>query len=491
MDKLHLKLIVEKQIKREILILNLLNEQAQSISANEIARVLDVSLSTILNDLDVLKEKIPDNWNIEFKKNIGYNLTIEEGMSTSNYMKDIMLNSPLFQIGISIFNNNLLTIYDWEEKFYVTESTFKRYLTIFRRVLKEYNLKLSTNPVNIVGKESDIRLFYFDFFHSSSKVSQIEYPTEKELEFFNELQKTNFFGFLQYHRSLDWLMVIIRRNLHGNEIVLSKELVEMVGKKMEIENIKKVEMLFFNIFSKKVSLNEMIFLYLIRWDTLILNEMNTIISIEIVNEEIKKMVNNCILKQIKSLKINRNAYPQVYPYFKLFFTHILTMSIISPLFQKCNDETRIFVQTTHASLYHFWLKALLENELIFKDISHIYFEDLASQLTMLTLPYLKKDFAKTKHVVFILETDVINLNYVTKLAERYILNNVQVSVISNIAFSKKLVETLHADLLVSNFELETNEKIIYISDLPTVREWNYINDLIFNLDDFDTDSQLK
>lgn len=286
-------------------------------------------------------------------------------------------------------------------------------------------------------------------------------------------------------------MVIIRRNLYGNELVLSNELVEMVEEKMDIENIKKVERLFFNIFSKKVSLNEMVFLYLIRWDTLILNEMNTIIPIEIVNEETKKMVNNCILKQIKILKINRNAHPQVYPYFKLFFTHILTMSIISPLFQKCNDETRIFVQTTHASLYHFWLKELLENELIFKDISHVYFEDLAAQLTMLTLPYLKKDFAKTKHVVFILETDVINLNYVTKLAERYILNNVQVSVISHIAFSKKLAETLHADLLVSNFELETNEKIVYISDLPTVREWNYINDLIFNLDEFDTDSNLK
>lgn len=105
-------------------------------------------------------------------------------MSMSNYMKDIMLSSPLFEIGISIFNNKLLTIHEWEEKFYVTESTFKRYLTIFKRVLKEYKLKISTNPVNIVGKESDIRLFYFDFFHSSSKVSQIEYPTEKELEFF-------------------------------------------------------------------------------------------------------------------------------------------------------------------------------------------------------------------------------------------------------------------------------------------------------------------
>lgn len=39
MDSLHLKLIVEKQLKREIHILNLLNDQAQSISANEIARI--------------------------------------------------------------------------------------------------------------------------------------------------------------------------------------------------------------------------------------------------------------------------------------------------------------------------------------------------------------------------------------------------------------------------------------------------------------------
>lgn len=491
MDNLHLNLIVEKQLKREIRILNLLNEQAQSISGSEIARILDVSLSTILNDLDVLKEKIPDNWTIEFKKNIGYSLIITEGISMPNYMRDILLDSPLFEIGISIFNNELLDVYDWEERLYVIDSTLKRYLTIFRGVLKKYKLKLSTSPVNIIGKEADIRIFYFDFFHSSSKVSQLEYPTEKEVEFFEELKTTHSYDFLQYHRSLYWIMVVVRRNINGNEIELNQELVEIVKKKISLDRVEKVKKLFLRIFSQKISFNELIFLYLIRWDTLILGEMNKLISIEIVNEEIKKMVNNFILKQIKKLRIDRHVYPQVYPYFILFFTHIFTMSIISPLFQKSTYETKLFVQMTHASLYHFWLDALLENKRMFKNMPDVYFEDIAVQLTMLALTYLKTDFSEPKHIVFILETSVINLNYVTKLAERYILNNVRVTVVSNSAFSENLIETFEADLLVSNIYLETNQKIVYISDLPTVREWNYINDLIFNLEDLTTEYNLN
>lgn len=481
MESMHLKLIVDKKVKREIQILYLLVEQNQSISAHEFAVNLDVSLSTILHDLEILKEKIPKNWNLQLKKNIGYTLTIGPGVNFSSFIRNILETSPLFEIGVSIFNNELLNFEAWEDRLFIAESTLKRNLRTFKNVLKEYNLKLSMNPVNIIGNEINIRLFYFDLLYSSIKTSRIEGPTEKEFEFFSKLKEFVSFEYLQYFRTLYWFMIVVRRNVHGNEIKISRDLVALVEEKWDESIVEKIKELFFEIFSKHISTKEIVFLYLIRWDTLILNEKDPVVNIQVTTKKTQVELNSFLLKQISDLSIDVYTYPQAYIYFESFFNHMFTMSNISPLFQKNNDEMNYFIKTTHPNLYQSWLEALVENQEIFKNFQIIYFEDIAAQLTMLCFPYLRKDIKKPKHVMFIIDTTVINLNYLTALAKRYIMNNVRVSVLSNSSFSTGLVNRIAADLIVSNFEIETDQKITYISDLPTLEEWNLVNSLIFDM----------
>lgn len=484
MESIHLKLLVEKKMKREIQILYILYDECQGINGNEIAMKLGISLSTVLSDLESLKIKIPDNWVIKLKKNIGYTLKIGKGISISTYTRQLLLSSPLFVIGKSIFNNDLCSVEDWEDRLYISESTLKRYLAIFKSVLKEYNLKMSMNPINIIGSEVNIRLFYFDLFYSSSKVSQLETLKPKELEFFNRLYSIISFDNLQYYRSMYWVMIVIRRFNFGNEVEINEELWSLISSKWDTNMVNNVENSFLKVFQKNISKNEIIFFYLIRWDTLILNESDKGINIEIVNEKIKKLVKILILESISELSINTYVFPHVFSYFEIFFNHLVVMSKLSPNFQKSNEETNHFSKITHPELHNFWLEKLVENKEIFIGISTIFFEDLASQLTMLTYPFLMKYNQNPKHIVFIIDTSVVNLNYLTALAKRYVMNNVRVSIMSNMLISEEVIEKINPELIVSNIEIETSKRIFYISDLPTEIEWKSINKIIFNMDEF-------
>ncbi|WP_157455681.1 helix-turn-helix domain-containing protein [Carnobacterium maltaromaticum] len=485
MENLHLKLVVEKKLKREIQILYLLAEQDQSISGKEIALRLNISLSTVLTDLENLKKTIPKNWEIGFKKNIGYTLKIGKGINMPNYVKEILLSSPLFEIGIGIFNNELLSPHDWEEKIFVSESTLKRHLTVFKSILKEYKLKLVMNPINIVGNEADIRIFYFEFFYSSNKIPQFDSLKENEHEFFIKLESFISLDHLQYYRWMHWAIIIIRRVSFGNEIVINEELLSIINSKMDKNTVMKIKELYFELFKQNLALKEIAFLYLIRWDTLILNEHEKVVEIEITNERSKKLAKNFILKKVKELSIDSYAHPHVYFYFESFFTHVMVMSGITPIFQKNSDDINHFAQSKHPKIFSFWIEALVENKEIFKNISTVLYEDLAAQLTMLTCPYLVKLNQSPKHIVFILDTTVINLNYLTALAERYILNNVQVSVISNVLLTDDIINNINADLIVSNIGIESSRRIFYISDLPTESEWHAINSKIFGMNTFD------
>lgn len=473
-------MVVEKKLKREIQILYLLAEQSQSISGNEIAIRLNISLSTVLSDLENLKATIPENWIIEFRKNIGYTLKIDEGINLSNYIKRLFLNSPLFEIGISIFNDLLLSTREWEERLYISDSTLKRHLNVLKSILKEYNLKLSTNPVNIVGNEAAIRIFYFDFFYSSSKIPQFDSLQENELEFFHKLEPLLSFDHLQYYRWMHWVIIVIRRCKFDNKILLNDELLSIIETKIDIKKVDKIKEMFYCFFNKELSFEEVSFLYLIRWDTLILNYSDKIINIEIANEKKRKLLKNLILKKVRELSIDTYIHPYIYSYYEAFFNHIIIMSSISPVFQKNNPEINHFAQITHPGIYQFWIETLVKENKIFKSDSILFYEDLSAQLTMLTYPYLVKKNQKLKYVVFILDTTVINLNYLTSLAERYVANNIQVSVLSNVFVSEELLANIGADLIVSNVEIETSKKIVHISELPTEFEWKMINSIIFN-----------
>ncbi|CRH23255.1 helix-turn-helix domain-containing protein [Carnobacterium maltaromaticum] len=57
MENLHMRLIIEKKLKREIKILNILKDNTNSISAKELADELNASEKTVVSDIEEIKKK--------------------------------------------------------------------------------------------------------------------------------------------------------------------------------------------------------------------------------------------------------------------------------------------------------------------------------------------------------------------------------------------------------------------------------------------------
>lgn len=57
MENLHMRLIIEKKLKRKIKILNILKDNTNSISAKELADELNASEKTVVSDIEEIKKK--------------------------------------------------------------------------------------------------------------------------------------------------------------------------------------------------------------------------------------------------------------------------------------------------------------------------------------------------------------------------------------------------------------------------------------------------
>ncbi|MBC9810215.1 helix-turn-helix domain-containing protein [Carnobacterium maltaromaticum] len=488
MENLHMRLIIEKKLKREIKILNILKDNTNSISAKELADELNASEKTVVSDIEEIKKKIPLEWNIIFKKNVGYTITISDEFGFANFIKELIEESPLFVIVSSLFNNELFSIEEWEERLYMTESTLKRALGVLRGVLQEFKLKLALNPIDISGNEVNIRYFFFQFFYSSDKTPHLQRPTAKEILFYDQLKITigegGAFNQLQYYRSLYWIMIIHRRVRSKHVANLDDNLIKSVQSQTNYNYLSRTMEVFSTIFDLELSIDDFVFLYLIRWDALILDTSEKFIYIDGFNSLIEKKIKLLVLEKVPDFRIDTNAYPFIFNYFEVYFNHLLIMCQMSSLFQKNSDETNYFIKNRHFAIFEKWIDILNNNIEIFSSISDLCLEDIAVQLTMLTFPHVQKEKTKPTHILFLFDASLTNLLYLNSLAERFILNNVRVTVLSNKKIENSLIEKIDADIIVSNNLLTVLGRNVYlISSIPTAREWDNISNLVLNLND--------
>lgn len=90
-----------------------------------------------------------------------------------NYLKQ----SINFNACLDIFNQNFTSIPQFSTKHYQSVSTTKRYLDSLKRLMKQYDLTLDlTRNQMIVGKEHQIRYFYYTFFWESYSSTQWPFP---------------------------------------------------------------------------------------------------------------------------------------------------------------------------------------------------------------------------------------------------------------------------------------------------------------------------
>ncbi|MBC2115326.1 helix-turn-helix domain-containing protein [Listeria booriae] len=484
MNHFFIQLIAEKKVRRQIKVLQKIYDAKFPITVDEIAEDLDISKRTLSRDIKDIEHSFPEQEVLELNTVYGYSI------DHSHYVDDLIARiseeSPLLLIVNGIFQEEFKSIDEWADELFISTSTLHRYLTHLKNILKEFKLELSLTPIAILGKEVNIRHFFFNFFYNMNDISTISHPTEAEhtihikvLAEYDEIRKT--INYTQYRRALYWIMVVNNRIKQGYFVEIDPEL-KKVHTKMETYQVlaKVIESLKSMLVVDSLLEDEMVYIDLLTLDIYVYLEDRVISGFHSKAE--MDAVNDFLEKAFQTLGIAEVEASDLRVFISYFRNQII-LSKLTPLFQKNVYEVNQFIKGGHTALFYKWVD-LLQNDSI-KQIANIeYIEDVAVNLTMFThcMAYNKRFKERERHILFAFDGPNAYLNYLATLAENYNTKNVRITLLTNRHATNELVEELQVDVVVCNYKDDTEVldcEVYKAERVPTEHDWEQIRNIVF------------
>ncbi|TDL49241.1 HTH domain-containing protein [Paenibacillus dendritiformis] len=164
-----------KTTERLVAVYQYLVEHDGWITTQQLAAMLGCSVSTIRNDLEILKSFLPDIWFIETRRGKGVHINRPSNQPIVPF-KQLLNETDRVQhlIAYLIHNESGCTLTELSQKLFYSVSTISKIIKILKDELKKYHLKLGTKPVRIHGNEFHLRQFYFDYYLNKNCTAWIQ-----------------------------------------------------------------------------------------------------------------------------------------------------------------------------------------------------------------------------------------------------------------------------------------------------------------------------
>ncbi|ODG92975.1 MULTISPECIES: helix-turn-helix domain-containing protein [Bacillaceae] len=170
---------MDKSTKRKLQIINILSKQDKWFKTEELANELLCTEKTIRNDLQAINTHLPKGWQIETIK--GKGIYINKPISSSiNEIRSLYVkNSLSFQAIMLIQFTQIKSIAELANALYTQQPAVYSVLDRVEELLGAYHLTLKRGPLEIVGREFEIRLLCGDILDALSAYSDDqEWPFE-------------------------------------------------------------------------------------------------------------------------------------------------------------------------------------------------------------------------------------------------------------------------------------------------------------------------
>ena len=93
--------------------------------------------------------------------------------------KTLLLEEELwFEVIGNIFWGDLENLANLADYYHYSESQIQRFFLQVEPIFTDYGIRLTQNPVNLTGKEVNIRKFFYDFFYEGEQTPYTVYPPE-------------------------------------------------------------------------------------------------------------------------------------------------------------------------------------------------------------------------------------------------------------------------------------------------------------------------
>lgn len=208
--------------KNDLRKIKLVEELSKSniTSLKDLSEKTNISKRILLSLVDSINNDYQGSVHINIEGSVG-RISFKKDYCSKRFIKSIFSNYSIFKIIELTFFNNKLTINDISNMVFISTSSIYLLINEFNKYIKDYyDLKLSTNPIQLKGDEVEIRKFYFRIFselyesgdfarkHLNNDQEEIleevvEYiirflNIETDFYWFNKVKKTSLVSFIRY-----------------------------------------------------------------------------------------------------------------------------------------------------------------------------------------------------------------------------------------------------------------------------------------------------
>lgn len=478
MNDLGYKLLVDKTVKRRIAILTALSETTHPLSLETIRTFNNSSIITLQNDITFLLDSFPNDLKIVDYNDSASLQKLNYSHKITNYINTLIQDSPLYFIIECLFDGKKEPLGYYSDTLFLSESTLRKHLNILKNVLKDYHITLSLSPLELIGKEINIRYFYFQYFrysHTSAVLSVKQehltfiYDTLKEM-----IKKYGLVLNVDYYRVASWTLIFERRLSQGHYITFPPSLYDEFRHKNSFIKFNTAVREHFSKISDWPTLinDEILFAYLVRLDTLIYEDDKPYFTddyfdqLNVYDELTTSFFSsmNISLSLNISLKIKLQAY----------LMNLNVLCKLSPLFQQNHAQLKRMVEMDYPDTLKIW-NNLLQGSTLFE-----YPYDVAASLTLLTHVNLKQ----TKRVLFALTGEPSSITYYKARAAQCVPKEVDMFFLLNQPLNETVLENMSIDICVSNLvtDLHSDTTTLFkLSEIPLNSEWSELLNLLHSV----------
>lgn len=477
MNELQMKFIFDKKIVRIFKLLDIL-EQKGEISISQLINTLKVSKRTIIYDIQEISGYFKHTIRLDSSLK-GYNFSILDHRKYVLQKEKLLINEPMLIILESIFFNKCLSVYEWSIKLFLSESSIFRYINIIKHHLADYDIDIATNPIDLIGKEINIREFFHDFYYESDITPYTVFPSSKIHKITFDLTTKNFFAEYAplYFEDLNYyIFVAITRFFNGKEI-------ESVPLNLICYNKKKEELYFNNVhevmvkhFGEDLSINEKRYLYYILLVKRSVNDykaevnfLSLLPTIDKVELWIKKYMDQHVSSNIEIKKIKT--------FIKSFFYSIYIKHSLSPILNQTTLDVKSHIKRNYSS--HYEESLLFIANFLAKDLqlNERETQDISANLTIF-IDSLFALFPKKKlKIAFILEGNYYICDHIRAVAVRYLGESHLLTFVTADKIHSNYFKKNYFDLVVTNYYQYVTEYLhdynhLIFNRIPSANDWN-------------------
>lgn len=475
MEKLQWGFLTNKITKRWLLILSIL-ERERTCSSQDLSKKTELSSRTIIKEIKDIRGYFGETIELT-TNNAGYTFNERIHRSYQELKRALVEEDPLFIIIQGILMGELRFSEEWAFYFHLSESTMKRYLVSIIPFLENYQLKLSLSPVDLVGKEGDIRKFLKDFYYEVDIVPRMVIPFQLLKDTIPETPASSqFSGILNVSPSdfRYFLYIMIQRFKNNRKMenlnVSIKYTIQEINFLREIKNnIKKR-------FKQELSDDELLVLYIYS------TSQRKLTNVESAKEYCSRFGEGFQERELAKSFLSGydeslfQSQPNLYYFIEAFFISVRLLNCIGSTLNNSLSVTIDFAQKLYPDDYN-WVLSFLKKKKNEFSFPLLFLEDIAANLVLTMEAVRDINISNPKNIAFLFEGSHFIIQSVNAKAYRYFKGHHQLHFLTIEDLDPTYLKEYAVDIFVTNQEDYISEMIqeidfVLFKSIPDQSDWN-------------------